>query len=152
MKEPIFYWDEDSGIAQCELEENGKKFVGIAKCAKDDQDMKSHLTGEEIALHRAQIKYYTHIRDNEIIPQLNILKQFYYSINLSSKYNKNSYENKKLLKLIEAKKDELEIIRNMIYITKKDLHEYLEAKEKLFKLMRRNRKEDALEVKAKQQN
>lgn len=53
--EPIFEWDEESGLASCILTDGQHYYTGIAQCHYDDADMKSEKTGCEIAFRRAKI-------------------------------------------------------------------------------------------------
>lgn len=151
MNEPITYWDEEQGIATCIIREGKHQFVGEAKCAEEDKDMKSQITGGQIAYHRALIKYYLYLKNEEILPALKVLKQFYNTINKSKNFNEKSYENKMLRRQIRMRETQLEITNNLLSIEKQELKDYLAAKEKLFKLMRRNRLEDQ-EVKKHQSN
>ena len=82
-REPQFNWDPESGVAICALTDGDNIFMGTAACAAEDIDMMSEKTGCQIALWRAEIKYYIHIRDNEVKPALKALKQFYYTMNRS---------------------------------------------------------------------
>lgn len=58
-----FEWDEESGLASCIYEVDGRKFVGTAQCHEDDMDMKSKLTGLSIARMRATLEYLRYERD-----------------------------------------------------------------------------------------
>ena len=92
-KEPHFEWDENLGQATCIIEDSQQRvFFGLATCHGDDMDMKSRRTGEEIAFRRARMDYLRQQRD-DILLELKALKQLYYSMNQSKRFNPKSYEN-----------------------------------------------------------
>lgn len=139
-RQPYFEWSEEFGSAACILEDNkGNTFIGSAHCHEDDFDMKSEKTGCEIAFRRAKIEFFKHIRDNEIKPALAALKQLYYSMNHSKKFNPKSYENKMLQRQIRAKEFDLDTVQNMIADEMQSLKEYLESKDKFYQAIRKNR-------------
>lgn len=138
--EPIFQWDKDYGSALCILTEGNNSFVGYANCHPDDEDMMSEKTGLTIALYRAEIKFYQHIKNNEIKPQLKALKQVYYAMNRSKKFNPNSYENKMLQRQIHQLEIDLDTIKDLLDNKKETLRDYINEKEKLYQKIRDNRK------------
>ena len=93
-KKPEFHFE--NGIAKCVLNTKYGTFKGEAKCHPDDFDMESEKVGCEIAYCRATIEALKHERDNVIKPSLKALKQLYYSMKHSKKFNPKSYENKML--------------------------------------------------------
>lgn len=139
MKQPTYFWNEDWGMARCTLYYKDFKFTGIAFCHDDDKDMQSKLTGQTIAETRALIKYYRHLRDNEIKPELKALKQFYYDIIQSQRINKNSYEFRYLCKQIRKKTFELDTIKKELANISKFLKDYIESKDKTHKAIRKLR-------------
>jgi hypothetical protein len=124
-------WDKEAGAAYCIIEYNGQKFEGYASCHPDDLPFLSPLTGGYIAECRADIKYYQHIKNNELYPQIKALKHLLDIIKQNKNYNANSMEAKKLYKEIKIKEKELEGIKENIKEIKQQLSSYLEAKEKL---------------------
>ena len=78
--EPIFNWDEETGVASCILSDGEKVYTGFAQCHPDDEDMKGQKTGCEIAFRRAKINALRGYRD-ELKTQLKALNQLFYSIN-----------------------------------------------------------------------
>lgn len=143
-REPQFNWDPESGVAICALTDGYNMFIGTAACAEEDIDMMSEKTGCQIALWRAEIKYYTHIRDNELKPALKALKHVYYTMNRSKHFNSKSYENIMLWRQIRQKENDLATINYMIADQKKQLKEYIDEKDKFYKRVRANRKTDSV--------
>ena len=89
-----FEYDEDSRVTYCHIvDKNNHVSVGVATCLEDDIDMISKRTGEEIAFRRAKIENLRICRDADLKPRLAALKQLYYSMKHSSKFNPKSYEN-----------------------------------------------------------
>lgn len=134
-----FSYEEDGKLTICEITYKNNTFIGTAFCAPEDEDMMNKRTGETIASIRAQIAYYQHIRDNEILPGLAALKQLFYSMNNSKSYNKDSYEARRIRKKIYQYEEDLKTIRGLIQESREYLKEYLDVKEKLFLHLRMNK-------------
>lgn len=129
-------WDPEAGAAYCIIEYNNQKLGGYASCHPDDLQFLSPLTGGYIAECRADIKYYQHIKNNELYPQIKALKHLLSIIKQNKNYNANSMEVKKLYKEIKIKEKELESVKENIKEIKQQLSNYLETKEKLHKKIR----------------
>lgn len=130
MNSVKYEWDEETGVALCTLRtRDGKTFVGTAYCAEEDEDVKSKFTGSIIAYNRALIKELIDERDNIIIPGLKALKELYYSINKSKKYNRYSYEAIMLYNKIQQYEDDLTYIRSNLKRIKAELSEYINGKQ-----------------------
>ena len=138
--QPIFEWDAEEGIAVCILTDGQHYFTGSAKCHIDDIDMCSQRTGEGIAYQRATIEYLKFYRDTLKI-QHGSLKQFYYSISQSTKFNSESYEVKMLRKHMERLEFDLQYAREAILEARIALKEFIEQKEQFYQKIRSNRKE-----------
>ena len=136
MKQPEYTWDAEYGIATCTIFYNNKTFTGTANCHPEDTDVMSRLTGQIIAETRATISYLSHIRDNELRPQLNSLLQLYYSMNRSKNFNPKSYEAKMLYRQITLIKNDLEAIKEEITNIKQNLKDYINQKELSYKKIR----------------
>ena len=136
---PSFTWDEEKGVATCTLQDGNNYFVGIAQCCETDRDMQSEKTGCDIALRRAEIKYYIHLRDNEIKPGLKALQQLYSNMVISKNYNKKSYEARMLYRRIKQFKNDLDIINEMLTDAKQELKTVIEQKDKFYRRIRANR-------------
>lgn len=139
-KQPEFYWDEVGGLATCLLTDGENSFMGVAVCDEEDQDMKSEKTGCQIALWRAEIKYYTHLRDNEIKPALKALKHVYSTMKQNSHFDRKSYENRLMWRHIRSLEIDLVTVNKMLATTKENLKEYLQEKEKFYEKVRTMRK------------
>ena len=111
--EPIFNWDEETGISSCILSDGEKIYTGFAQCHPDDSDMKGQKTGCEIAFRRARINALRGYRD-ELKIQLKVLNQLYYSMNISYRFNEKSYENKMLQRQIRQINFDLATAKEMI--------------------------------------
>lgn len=138
--QPIFSWDAETGVASCILDSNAGVFVGTAKCHPDDVDMQSEKTGCEIAYRRAYINMLRHYRDNEIKPALAALKQLYYTMNRSKRFNEKSYENVMLQRQIRLKELDLDTTREMLATKEESLRSLITEKEKFYQRIRKNRK------------
>ena len=137
---PDVHWDAETNTATCVVTDAyGKKYIGIAVCHPDDEDMASEKTGCEIALRRANIEYIKAIRD-QIKHELGALEHLYYVMNRSKQFNPKSYENIMLQRQIRLKKIDLATIKDMLTNEQENLRWYVNEKEKLYKRIRFNRK------------
>ena len=111
---PDVHWDAETNTATCVLTDAyDKKYIGVAVCHPDDEDMASEKTGCEIALRRANIEYIKSIRD-QIKHELGALEHLYYVMNRSKQFNPKSYENIMLQRQIRLKKIDLTTIKEEI--------------------------------------
>ena len=138
--EPIFNWDEETGISSCILSDGEKIYTGFAQCHPDDSDMKGQKTGCEIAFRRARINALRGYRD-ELKIQLKALNQLYYSMNLSYRFNEKSYENKMLQRQIRQIDFDLATAKEMIATEQESLRTYIKEKDEFYNKtrMRRNK-------------
>lgn len=132
-------YNKEDKASTCILNYKGKLFVGFAICHTDDADMASEITGGFIAESRAYIKLYQHIRDHEIKPELKSLKQLFYSMNRSKKFNPKSYENIMLQRQIRLLENELATTKEMIVDAQQNLRAYFTNKEKAYQRIRKYR-------------
>lgn len=138
-REPKMIWNPEEGIAKCILTIDGQQFIGEAKCCETDKDMMSEKTGCTIAYARARIKYYIHLKDNDIKPALAALKHLYNNISCGKTFNKNSRENYLLRRSIRQKESELDTIKDMIDTEKEELSRLIKEKDLFYKAVRANR-------------
>ena len=136
---PIFHYDKETGCSTCVIETKYGKFSGTACCHPDDMDMASEKVGCEIAYSRAAIDSLKYERDNVIKPSLKALKQLYYSMNRSKRFNPKSYEYKMLRRQIECWEFDLSIINDMIDTERTWIRNYINTKEALYQNIRANR-------------
>lgn len=132
-------WSPEFGVATCTIYDHDKKFYGAARCHPDDEDMKNRLAGQNIAEARASVQYLKHIRDNELRPQLKILKQLYYSMNRSKHFNRKSYEAKMLFRQINRITKDIEDVNRDINTLKIMIKNYIEQKDEEYKKIRAHR-------------
>lgn len=131
-----FEWEEKLGVTTCTIDD---KFTGTAVCNFIDYDMKSRRVGEEIAYHRALIKYLKFDKNNRIIPSLKAVRQVYYSMNQSKKFNPDSYEAKMLRRQIENWEYELFLTNNAIASTEQYIRFYIKWKDEYYQHIREKR-------------
>ena len=139
MNTPKFEWYEEDRQAICKLHTKYGIFTGIASCHPDDEDMMSEKVGCEIAYSRAAIESLKYERDNVIKPSLKALKQLYYSMNRSKRFNPKSYEYKMLKRQIECWEFDLAMIGDMIDTERTWIRDYINTKEALYQNIRANR-------------
>lgn len=100
--------------------------------------MESEKTGCEIAFRRAKIEALKGYRD-ELKIKLKTLQQLYYSMNMSNKFNENSYENKMLQRQIRILKFDLDTTKEIIVNEKQNLKEYIKEKNNFYNTIRSKR-------------
>lgn len=133
-------WDAENYKATYIIEDEcGRQFIGEAIAHEEDHDFATELAGTQIACLRATIKYLQSVKRDILKPQLAALKQLYYSINRSNKFNPKSYESKMLFNQIEIKEEDIKAINLEIHRHKEFLHNYINDKDRAFKIMRRYR-------------
>lgn len=129
--EPIFTWDEESGVASCILSDGEKIYTGFAQCHPDDNDMKGEKTGCEIAFKRARIHALRGYRD-ELKIKLSTLKQLYYTMNRSKHFNPKSYENRMLQRQLRMINFDLDTVKEILATEEQNLREYLKNKDNFY--------------------
>ena len=137
--EPIFNWDEETGISSCILSDGEKVYTGFAQCHPDDEDMKGQKTGCEIAFRRARINALRGYRD-ELKIRLSALNQLYHSMNISYRFNEKSYENKMLQRQIRMINFDLATTKEMIATEQENLRTYIKEKDEFYNKTRMRRK------------
>lgn len=139
MREPKTTWDIETGTATYTLWDiDQTPHTGVAICHEDDLDMMSEKTGLEIARKRATILAYKAYK-YKINVELKALKQLYYSMKHSSKFNPESYENIMLQKQIRLKETDLTVVNNLLIEEKFSLKVYIIEKDAFYKQVRKLR-------------
>ena len=138
-KQPIYEWDEKAGLATCCIWlDDFLHGYGIAQCAEKDRDMISERTGSQIAKMRAQIDMLQNYKNRELRPGLKALVHLKGTMQISTRYNPDSYEAKRLDKEIKNIKEEIVAIQSQINSIKKQLQEYIRLKGIMFERIRNN--------------
>ena len=104
--------------------------------------MKSEKVGYDLAYNRALLKLLKHKRNNEIKPSLKALKQLYYSMKHSSRFNEHSYEAIMLNRQIKNWEIDLEGIEDAINFLQKHIDQYITDKEIFYQKIRKIRQAD----------
>lgn len=126
----------DNGISRFYITYNNNTFVGQAQCHPEDMDFESERVGLTLAEARANIALMKHVRENEIKPQLKMLKHLYISICSSSKHNPKSHEDKMLRRTLHNLENDLTTINNAIADERKFIKDYIDGKENLYQRLR----------------
>lgn len=133
-------YDSKLGYANAAIYRNGIGYCGTAICHPEDEDMESELIGSHIAMERAKIEFYRHIKNNEIAPSLKAIKNLYSGISQGKDFNTKSYEARKIRKEIYRLELELKGLKESINETKISLKNYIDGKDTLHKAIRDKRK------------
>ena len=144
MKEPVYTWD--GVVATCTItDEAGRTFTGSAYVHEQDMDFASEKTGCTIATSRAAVAYLQSVKKNVLKPQLAALKQLYYSMKHSSRFNPKSYENIMLQRQITIKEEDIKTVNLEIYKHKAFLKEFIDTKEIFYQNTRKARAKKQVE-------
>ena len=136
-RQPIYEWDEKAGLATCCIWlDDFLQGYGIAQCAEKDRDMISERTGLQIAEMRAQINILQNYKNRELRPGLKALIHLKGTMQISTRYNPDSYEAKRLDKEIKNKEEEIIAIQSKIDHIKEQLQEYMRLKGIMFERIR----------------
>ena len=139
MKQPKFEWNPEEGIATCTIyDSDNQGHVGVAKCHADDADMMNEKTGLDIAYQKAVIEGYKAYKRKCSI-ELKALKQLYYSMKHSKKYNKKSYESIMLYRQMKIKEEDIAAAQSLISVAKMNLKMFISQKDAFYKTVRKRR-------------
>lgn len=134
--EPVFNYNEHRGKATCTISDGQNTFVGTAKCHPDDWDYMSEYTGCEIAERRCKIKILQHIKNNQIIPQIQAYEHLISTMLNSKQLNPQSYEFKRIKAEYDNLLKQYIAIKNKIKYSQSKLREYITNKESVNKFLR----------------
>lgn len=108
----------------------------MAKCHPDDWDYMSEYTGCEIAERRCKIKILQHIKNNQIIPQIQAYEHLISTMLNSKQLNPQSYEFKRIKAEYDNLLNQYTAIKNKIKYSQSKLREYIYNKESVNKFLR----------------
>ena len=108
----------------------------MAKCHPDDWDFMSEYTGCEIAERRCKIKILQHIKNNQIIPQIQAYEHLISTMLNSKQLNPQSYEFKRIKAEYDNLLNQYTAIKNKIKYSQSKLREYIFNKESVNKFLR----------------
>ncbi len=134
--EPIFNYNEHRGTTICTISDGQNTFIGTAKCHPDDWDYMSEYTGCEIAERRCKIKILQHIKNNQIIPQIQAYEHLISTMLNSKQLNPQSYEFKRIKAEYDNLLKQYIAIKNKIKYSQSKLREYITNKESVNKFLR----------------
>ena len=141
MSKNIFKYDDEKGEVTCILSnKDGVEFFGVAHCHPDDMDMYSHLTGENIAVIRAEIKVFQHYISTFINPELRTLNSLYNNLKGHPKFNPSSFESIFIKKRIYQLQKQKKNFKDCIKANKDELRTYIKAKDSVYQAIRKQRK------------
>ena len=129
-------WDEENGITIYRVSDGEKCYVGVSECHTDDKEFQSQEFGEALATVRATLDFLRKLRDNEIIPQLKIIKHLYTNMTTSKQYNPKSYEATMIRRKYHQLQGQYNTVRDEIHQFKDQEAYLIDTKESLNTLIR----------------
>ena len=140
MSKITYKWDESTGTAVCSILYNDTEYVGVAQCHPDDDDFKSELIGSELAYLRACLKVLQGTKREKWV-ELKAYKSLEGSLVPSPRFNPDSFEAKMLTQKIDTAKEDIDIIKECIEDLRNKIYTKIEASEKFYQGVRKNRKQ-----------
>ena len=129
-------WDANNGISIYRVIDKNKWYTGIAECHPDDKEFQSEDFGQALATVRATIEFLRDLRDNEIKPQLKIIKHLYTNMTTSKEFNSKSYEAKMVRRKYYQLQNELSRTQEQIRQFKDQAEFLIDTKESMNNLIR----------------
>lgn len=105
-----------------------KWYKGEAVCHPDDKPNES--IGRALSQYRAQYKILQDIRDNELVPQIEVLKHLVANMETSKHYNPKSYEARMIRRQLKIKEQDLKSVKDMLARLHDTISEYIKLTEK----------------------
>ena len=133
-----YSWNEEIGLSICFITVRDQVYMGMAQCHPDDMDMVSEKTGNNIAYHRAVIDMLRAERDRLKI-EAKALKEYYFALDHSPRFNRKSFEAKTLYRQIQMKDDDLANINDLIKATYHYIDQYINGKDEFYQKVRKQR-------------
>ena len=139
LKENIL-WDENLGLAIATITDttHGEVFTATAMCSPEDSDMKSKLTGQEIAWRRAYIKYLKYLK-NYYSAQYKALNNFQKTIQGCKHYVPEFQIETLLRKEVKACYNTYIGLKEKINAEKQSLNQYISTKAEVYRKIREKR-------------
>lgn len=139
LKENIL-WDENLGLAIATITDttHGEVFTATAMCSPEDSDMKSKLTGQEIAWRRAYIKYLKYLK-NYYSVQYKALNDFQKNIQNCKHYNPEFQIENLLHKEIQLVYNTYIQLKKKVAAEKQALNQYISKKAEIYDKFRERR-------------
>lgn len=141
IESPATYsYDPATGKSICHMQYKNEIFIGEATCHPHDTDMMSERVGCYIAEVRAAIKCTQFIKNHELRPALQALKHLESIYKTSPQCDENSKEFLMLRRQIQQVQKQLAAAQNEIALLKQNLKEYIDAKDKIYNKIRKDKK------------
>lgn len=116
----------------------GVSVIGYAFCAKEDRDFKSSLVGKEISYKRAKIELLNYIIENDLNPQIKVLKHLENAINTRGD-KKKTRGDKLILRELNRTLQYKDELQETIKSIKAYLRNYIDEKDIVYQKLRENR-------------
>lgn len=141
MNDIKFTYNDEDGIVTCTLlNKDGIEFIGTALCHLDDMDMYNHRTGEDISFKRAENKAFRYYISNYLNPQIKTLTSLYKNMSGHPRFDAFSFEAEFVSNQIYQLQKEKRRIKSCIQANYDSLKTYINAKEQVYKAIRKQRK------------
>ncbi|MGN1342283.1 MAG: hypothetical protein ACI4VL_03535 [Bacilli bacterium] len=131
----ISFTYDTAGYTVCSLWYDGKEFIGKTFCYPEDIDFWSEKTGCFIAECKANIKKLKYIKA-KLAKEIEILIKTENELKCCKYYNPEHFESKRLQKIIDKKRIDLEELKNCIKEEEEYLHKYIQDKDHFYKKIR----------------
>ena len=124
-----YTYDENNKTVTASVLYKNKTISASAFCHPDDKEFYSEAVGTSIAAMRLAIVILRDMRDNEIIPQIKILKHLYTNISAGKDFNPKDRATRLIRRQYYSLRTDLKIINEMIEDQKNSIKSVIKTKE-----------------------
>lgn len=136
-----FSYDADKHLTTCTRNIHNKLYIGHSQCHPHDYDFESKLVGEHYAYIRSMIHEMCAMRDNYKI-QLKMLKHVYNIYEQNANIDLDSTECMVIRRQMRLLERDIQEMKDLISMTRKDLRTTMLEKDKLYDKLRAKRASD----------
>lgn len=133
-----FSYDTDKHLTTCTRNVHNKIYIGYSQCHPHDYDFESKLVGQHYAYTRSMIREMCAIRDDYKV-QLKMLKHVYNIYEQNESIDLDSTECMVMRRQMRLLERDIQEMKELIAMTRKDLRTTMLEKDKLYDKLRAKR-------------
>lgn len=136
-----FSYDPETHTTTCKRLIHNKAYIGQARCHPNDYEFESKLVGEHYAYTRSMVQELCENRD-ALVAELKALRHLYNILEQNPRVHYDSIECYTIRRQIKLLERDIDDIKQLIRVTKKDLREMIAAKDAFYDKVRALRKKE----------
>lgn len=137
-----FSYDPETHTTTCKRLIHNKAYIGQARCHPNDYEFESKLVGEHYAYTRSMVQELCENRD-ALVAELKALRHLYNILEQNPRVHYDSIECYTIRRQIKLLERDIDDIKQLIRVTKKDLREMIAAKDAFYDKVRALRKKES---------